>query len=150
MALIKRERIIEFIRFCVVGGANYIVDVSTFNVLLLLVLRDSPLIAKIIAASVATIFSWLVNRSWTFRARLAKRSLWSEFLRFALINVLGMAPALICLWISHYLLDLTSALADNISANIVGLILGTLLRYFCYRFFVFNGRADTRSASSRN
>lgn len=139
MPSLDRERLVEFLRFCLVGGANYLVDVATFNLLLLTIFTQWPVSAKVLAASIATVFSWVVNRSWTFRKHLAHRSLWSEFWRFALINVFGMAPALVCLWISHYLLALTSPLADNISANVIGLILGTLLRYYCYRFFVFNG-----------
>ena len=39
--------------------------------------------------------------------------------------------------ISHYLLGLDSALADNISANVVGLVLGTLFRFWSYRKWVF-------------
>jgi hypothetical protein len=42
-----------------------------------------------------------------------------------------------CLWISHYLLGLDSALADNISANVIGLGLGTLFRFWSYRRWVF-------------
>ena len=40
---------------------------------------------------------------------------------------------------SHYVLDLRSPLADNISANGVGLVLGTLFRFWAYRRFVFAG-----------
>jgi hypothetical protein len=50
-----------------------------------------------------------------------------------------MAIALACLAVSHYLLDLRSPLADNISANGVGLVLGTLFRFWAYRRFVFAG-----------
>jgi len=39
--------------------------------------------------------------------------------------------------VSHYLLGFRSALADNISGNVVGVLLGNVFRYFMYRFFVF-------------
>ncbi|MDP2014193.1 MAG: GtrA family protein, partial [Actinomycetota bacterium] len=42
-----------------------------------------------------------------------------------------------CLYISHYVLGLTSALADNLSANVIGLGLGTLFRFWSYRKWVF-------------
>ena len=35
------------------------------------------------------------------------------------------------------MLGLTSRLADNISANVVGLALGTVFRYWSYKRFVF-------------
>ena len=37
------------------------------------------------------------------------------------------------------MLDLRSPLADNVSANGVGLVLGTLFRFWAYRRFVFAG-----------
>ena len=44
---------------------------------------------------------------------------------------------MLTLAISHDVLGLTSRLADNISANVVGLALGTLFRYWSYKTFVF-------------
>lgn len=131
-------RITRIIKFCLVGGMNYLVDVSVFNFLRLGVLSSHPLTSKVLAAAVATIFSWVVNRYWTFRNKRTNRRM-QEFLGFAVVNVLGMLPAVICLGISHYLLGLTSLLADNISANVIGLILGTILRFFLYEHTIFTG-----------
>ena len=58
------------------------------------------------------------------------------------MNGLGMLPAVICLGVSHYLLGFTSLLADNISANIIGLVLGTILRFFLYEHTVFTGSSE--------
>jgi putative flippase GtrA len=60
-----------------------------------------------------------------------------ELALFVLFNVIGMAIAVACLWFSHYVLDLRSPLADNVSANGVGLVLGTVFRFWTYRTFVF-------------
>ncbi|WP_462334092.1 GtrA family protein, partial [Varibaculum cambriense] len=124
-------RLTRIIKFCLVGGMNYLVDVSVFNLLMISWLSSHPLTSKILAAAVATVFSWVVNRQWTFRSQRTDNRL-QEFIGFAVVNVLGMVPAVICLGVSHYLLGLTSLLADNISANIIGLILGTILRFFLY------------------
>ena len=43
---------------------------------------------------------------------------------------------------SHYALDLTSPLADNIAANGVGLVLATAFRFWAYRRHVFSDHAD--------
>ena len=69
-----------------------------------------------------------------------------ELLGFAVVNVVGMAIAVGCLAFSHYVLGLTSPLADNIAANVVGLGLGTAFRYVAYRRVVFTG---TRGNSAR-
>lgn len=132
-------RLIRIIKFCLVGGMNYLVDVSVFNLLMVSWLSSHPLTSKILAAAVATIFSWVVNRQWTFRNQRTDNRL-QEFIGFAVVNLLGMVPAVICLGISHYLLGLTSLLADNISANIIGLILGTILRFFLYEHLIFTGK----------
>lgn len=41
--------------------------------------------------------------------------------------------ALACLAFSHYVLGLTSPLADNVSANGVGLVFSTLFPFVAYR-----------------
>ncbi len=59
-----------------------------------------------------------------------------------------MLIAVGCLAISTYALGLTSPLAKNISANVVGLALGTAFRYVAYRRLVFTGdrAADAHTA----
>ena len=135
-------RLTRIIKFCLVGGMNYLVDVSVFNLLMVSWLSSHPLTSKILAAAVATIFSWVVNRYWTFRNQRTENRL-REFIGFAVVNVLGMLPAVICLGISHYLLGFTSLLADNISANVIGLVLGTILRFFLYEHTIFTGTSDS-------
>ena len=48
--------------------------------------------------------------------------------------------------ISHYVLGFTSLLADNIAANVVGLVLGTAFRFLMYRYWVFGSARRTRLA----
>lgn len=134
----------EVVRFGMVGGLAYVVDVGLFNLLRFGpggILGDSPLKAKILSVTVATVVSWLGNRYFTFGARRTEKR-GREFVLFAGINVVGMGIAVACLGFSHYVLGLTSPLADNISANVVGLVLGTVFRYLAYRSFVFTAPAD--------
>ena len=56
---------------------------------------------------------------------------------FVLLNVVGLGFSVVCLLVSHDLLHLTSRLADNVSANGVGLLLGTVFRFWTYRLLVF-------------
>ena len=65
-----------------------------------------------------------------------------EYLLFFFLNGVAMLIAISCLWFSHYVLGFTSALADNISANVVGLVLGTLFRFWSYRKWVFPALPD--------
>jgi putative flippase GtrA len=76
------------------------------------------------------------NRAWTFRKR-SKSTVRREYALFFVLNAVGLGIALSCLAVSHYLLDLTSRLADNIAANVVGLALGKAFRFWSYRRYVF-------------
>lgn len=142
-------RILEVMRFGVVGGLAYIVDVGLFNLLRFgpgELLGEKPLTAKVISAAIATLVAWMGNRYWTFADRKSKSGV-RELVSYIIVNIGGMAIAVACLWVSHYLLGFTSAVADNIAANVVGLALGTLFRYFAYRTWVFTGAAPDDSAS---
>ena len=132
-------RILELMRFGTVGGVAFVVDIGLFNLLRFGpgdLLEAKPITAKIISVAVATVVSWLGNRFWTFSDRRTETQL-REFAGFVVVNIGGMAIAIACLGFSHYILDLRSPLADNISANGVGLILGMVFRYLAYRTWVF-------------
>ncbi len=129
----------EVVKFGLVGAAAYVVDVGVFNLLRFAgprLLEDKPLTAKAISVGVATCVAWYGNRQWTFRHRRTPRPM-LELGQFAAINVVGLVIMLACLGFSHYVLDLRSPVADNVSANIVGLALSTLFRFYAYRTWVF-------------
>ena len=124
----------ELMKFGVVGGFAFLVDIGLFN--LLLHATDKPLTSKTIYAVVATTVAYIGNRQWTFRRR-ERSGVRREYTLFFLLNGVGLVIALACLAISHYLLDFTSRLADNIAANGVGLALATTFRFWSYRRWVF-------------
>lgn len=130
----------EAARFGVVGLVGMVVDLGAFNALRYLggegPLYDKPLTAKVISVVLATIATFMGNRHWAFRHR-DQRGLAHGYVLFFLLNGIAMGIALLCLWWSHYVLDLTSPLADNISANVIGLGLGTIFRFWSYRRWVF-------------
>jgi len=144
----------ELLTFGAVGLAGLVVDVGIFNALRYLgpgLLEDKPLTAKVISVLIATLVTYAGNRMITWRDRSHGKPSRQMVLFFAL-NGAGMAIALGCLAISHYILGLTSPLADNISANGVGLVLGTAFRFWSYRTIVFrdpiDSPADTETRSS--
>jgi putative flippase GtrA len=130
----------EAAKFGVVGLAGLVVDLGLFNGLRYLggegPLYDKPLTAKALSVIAATMVTFMGNRQWAFRHR-SQRGIRSGYLLFFALNGVAMAIALVCLWFSHYILGFTSPLADNISANVIGLGLGTIFRFWSYRRWVF-------------
>lgn len=136
-------RLFELVRFGSVGAVAFVVDVGLMNLLRFgpgELLGHKPLTAKIISVAVATLVAWVGNRYWTFASRRTENKV-RELLGFVVVNVGGMGIAVGCLWFSHYVLGFTSPLADNVSANGVGLVLGMVFRYFAYRQLVFTSAA---------
>jgi len=135
----------EIAKFGVVGIGAFVIDIGLFNLLRFAggegPMYDKPLTAKIVSVVTATTFAYFGNRYWTFRHR-GRTSFGREYVLFFVLNAIGLGIALSCLWISHYLLGLDTPLADNISANVIGLILGTLFRFVAYRTWVFPAVPD--------
>jgi putative flippase GtrA len=140
----------EMIKFGVVGGAAFVVDVGLFNLLRHTVLADKPSTAKVVSATVATAVAWLGNRAWTFRHR-RNRPVHHEAALFVATNGVALLIGVGVIAFSHYVLDLTSLTADNI-ANLVGIGLGTLFRFWAYRRFVFTREplVDTSPLTDRD
>jgi putative flippase GtrA len=133
----------ELVKFGMVGGVAFLIDVSLFNVLLHK--TGEPLISKTASTVVATTIAYIGNRVWTFRRR-TRSGVGREYTLFFLLNGVGLAIALGCLATSHYLLGFTSPLADNIAANVVGIGLGTAFRFWSYRRFVFPAPLEPQTA----
>ncbi|MBF4602359.1 GtrA family protein [Curtobacterium sp. VKM Ac-2884] len=136
-----RRLIAQLARFGVVGAVGFVVDTTVFNVLRITVLNpddvhSGPFLAKVISTVVAIFVNWMGNRYWTFREQrraVATR----EGVEFVVVSLGGMVIALACLGVSHYAMGLTSVFADNV-ANIVGLVLGTVFRFWLYKVWVYH------------
>lgn len=132
----------EIAKFGTVGAIAYLVDVGLFNLLRLegvSPISHKPITAKILSSIAATLVAYVGNRYWAFAHREMGSHRQSLPLFFG-FNVIGMGIASLCLAFTHYALDLTSAAADNLSANIIGTGLGTLFRFWAYRRFIFKAQ----------
>ncbi|POH60734.1 GtrA family protein [Arthrobacter glacialis] len=131
----------EVAKFGVVGGVAFVIDTGIYLWLLAGSMGGHPTKAKIISAAVATVFSWLANRYWTFRHR-RQANMVREVILFIIMNGIGLGIAAACVYISHWVLGFESATADIIAGSVVGLILGTIFRFFAYRYWVFTEELD--------
>lgn len=147
-----RERFLtpEVLTFLSVGGVGYVVDVVSFNEFrsMPMLATLDPSVAKVLAVLVAMIVTYVGNRAFTWRGE-SVHGRRREIALFVLFNAIGLGLSVVTLSISHDLLGLTSRLADNISANVIGLGLGTAFRYWSYKKFVFGADSETPLESPR-
>lgn len=140
----------QLARFALVGGVGFVVDTACFDLLLLTpAFAHHPVTSGVISTVLAIAANWIGNRYWTFGPHRSTRNL-LEAVEFGAVSVLGMLVALGCLAVSHYVLELRSVLADTIAKNVVGLVLGSALRFLLYRHWVYHpGRRDRVARTGR-
>lgn len=133
----------EAAKFLAVGGVATLVAFVLFNLLVHGFygsapgpMHDRPLTAFAIANLVGMVVSYRGSRSWAFRHREVVGAAGGR-VAFFVINTVTMGIPMLCLALSRYVLDLDSALADNVAANVIGLGLGTAARFWAFRRFVF-------------
>jgi putative flippase GtrA len=132
----------EAAKFLTVGGVATLVAFVIFNGLVHGFrgvrgpMHDEPLVAFVLANTVGMVVSYRGSRSWAFRNREAVGVAGGR-VAFFVINIASMAIPLLCLSFTRYVLGRSDPVADNIAANVVGLGLGTLARFWALRRFIF-------------
>jgi putative flippase GtrA len=135
----------ELGKFGAVGAVAFLVDLVLFNVAIK-AWGMEELTAKTFSTVIAATVAFIGNRFWTWRHR-ERSGMAREYSLYFFFNAVGLGIGLACLAISHYGLGsiwprvFQSLIADNIAANLVGTVLGTLFRFWSYRRFVFVGPA---------
>jgi len=132
----------EGAKFLTVGGLATLVSFLIFNGLVHGYvdgpgpMHDQPLVAFVIANLIGMVVSYRGSRSWAFRHREAVGVAGGR-VSFLVINVVSMVIPLACLAFTRYVLGRADPIADNIAANVIGLGLGTLARFWAIRTFIF-------------
>lgn len=117
-------------------------------------LNGWPLTAWFIAHCVGMAISFYGSRRYAFRHRRPYGP-GGGAVAYVVVNLASFAIPMTCLWVTRNVLGWDSALADNVSGNVVGAFLGMLVRFWAFRTFVFkrpprlrhDGRESGRSAS---
>jgi len=128
-----RMLIHEGAKFGIVGIIGVIITDGGTNVL-----KSSHigwLTANVIATVIATTFAYFASRYWTFRHR-ERTSMRREGFLFFLMNGIGLLIQLACLGFTVHVLHQTGKFPANV-ALIVGIVLGTLFRFWSYRKWVW-------------
>jgi putative flippase GtrA len=130
-------------RFLAVGLMATIVALILFNFLVhgfntadFAPLNDHPELAYLIANGVGMAVSFRGTKAWAFRERPTSHAD-GGVLAFVAINFATMLIPMACLWVSRNLMGLDDPISDNLSANVVGLLMANAARFFLFRSLIF-------------
>ncbi|HVT66366.1 MAG TPA: GtrA family protein [Trebonia sp.] len=124
----------ELLKFGIVGGLGTVIDLGG-AALLHSKYHMEPLAAKAVSVTLATVFTYLGSRFWTFKER-ENQSVGREAVLFIVLNVVGLLIAEAVIGLVTYVMGLRGPLEYN-AASFVGTGLGTIFRFWAYRKWVF-------------
>ncbi len=138
----------QFLRYCLVGGANTLLDLLVLNVLLWGFPTKNVLILVVynsVAYSGGAVTSFFLNKYWTFghKRRTARR----EVVRFAIILALEILYSNGLVWLAGKVLQpliTNPTLWGNVS-KLVAVACGAVLSYAFMRFWTFAGRSQDQT-----
>lgn len=133
----------ELIKFAIVGGTTFVIDLVIYYALAFTVLDAKPVVAKIISGVIATIASYILNSEWAFKNR-GGRKRHHEALLFFAISGIGVLLAAAPLWLANNVFDMRHnvsgvelAVLDFILAFFLGNLLQMAFRFWALRRFAF-------------
>jgi putative flippase GtrA len=135
--LYERFRLLihEGAKFGIIGIAGVIVY-NLVNSWLHFGVGAGPLTSATVAVIVTTVTSYVANRYWSFRHR-ERSTVPRETVMFFALNGIGLLIQWAVVGFTYYGLGDTSKLS-NFIANNVGIVLGTLFRFWSYRKWVWS------------
>jgi putative flippase GtrA len=125
----------ELAKFGTIGLINLGVNFAVVNVLWFTILSGSQVKAKAVATVVAATSAYFMNRHWTYKDR-PKSTLRREYTLFFFFNLVGLVIEVAVLYGAKYGLHQTNLLVLNLFTA-VGIVVGTVFRFWAYRTHVF-------------
>ncbi len=140
-----RQLIHEGAKFCVIGGIGAVVTLGGADILHNH-LQVEKYLALTVATLIATVVTFLGNRHWTFRHRLGKGTT-HESVMFFVLNGVGLLIGYACIWLVQSAFGLSGALWYDF-ANFLGLVFGTLFRFWSYRKWVWQAQPAAQASAA--
>ena len=122
----------EVAAFGVIGAMAFVIDIGLLNLLH----HIGWLKAKAVSTNVATVFAYAGNRHWSFSHR-ARTGLARETSFFFGINLVALVGGELIIALFAYPLGYKDDHLVLTGANVLGIGLGTMFRFWAYKRFVF-------------
>ena len=129
-----RTALKEVSAFVIVGGLCFLLDIGLFQ-LLYAHFGMGAVSSRLISTVVSVTVSYYAHRFWSFSHR-ARTGAKRESTVFVAVNAFTLMLSLGVVWLVRYPLGQESALVLQ-AANMGSIVVGTLVRFFSYRQWVF-------------
>jgi len=143
----------QFFRYCLVGGANTVIDVLTLNILLWLFPTNTVLVLVMynsIAYSSGAVTSFFLNKYWTFRH--TQKTTWRQVVRFTLSLFLEILYSNILIWLAGKALQplITNPTLWGNASKLLAVAGSAVISYAFMRFWTFASGSQGRAKQQEN
>jgi putative flippase GtrA len=141
----------QFLRYCLVGGANTIIDLLVLNVLLWCFPTHNVQVLALynsLAYTSGALSSFFLNKYWTFRRK--QRPTAREVVRFAISLFLEVIYSSVLVWLAGKALQpfIANVTLWGNASKLVAVVVGTAISYSFMRFWTFAGGPQDRPTKS--
>ena len=128
----RHPAINEFVKFCIVGGTNAVLDFSIYiGLTRFFIFWQAHLLgANFIAIFIASLSSFILNKYFTFRNK--SKQFVRQYLKFIIVSVIYMALVQLVLYVCIELL-----LLYDIWAKVIASIIGLIWNFTAHKFWSF-------------
>jgi dolichol-phosphate mannosyltransferase len=116
----KLERLlkIEFIRFCIVGGTGFVINLALLTILHK-VFTLPVFIAQLISAEIALFFNFMLHHHWTYKSHKVNKSLANLIIQFHVTSWPAILGSSVMVSLGEKYLNLNNLSALALSSVIV-------------------------------
>jgi putative flippase GtrA len=141
----------QFLRYCLVGGANTVIDLLVLNVLLWRFPPNNVQVLALynsIAYTSGALSSFFFNKYWTFQR--GQKTTSREVVRFVISLFLEVIYSSILVWLAGKALQplITNVTLWGNASKLVAIVVGTVISYSFMRFWIFAGGPQDRPTKS--
>jgi putative flippase GtrA len=141
----------QFLRYCLVGGANTIIDLLTLNILLWCLPTNNVQVLALynsFAYTSGALSSFFLNKYWTFRRK--QRTTSRETVRFAISLLLEVIYSSVLVWLAGKALQpfITNITLWANTSKLIAVVVGTVISYSFMRFWTFADGQKGRTTKS--